>query len=431
VWDVASSARLLSLPLNSTFVHSVIFSPDGKRLAAAGLGGQAIVWDANKGTQLLTLSGPSGTVYEVTFSPDGKYVATANANGTAVIWDGASGAPLDTLIGHTNRVQSVSFSPDGEYLLTTSADATAKIWEVKAGKELLTLAGHTDLVWRGTYSPDGALVATASFDKTTRVWDAYSGQELLVLPGHSNWVRGVAFSPNGKHLVSCSEDNTIRMYALDTKELIALAQSRLSRCLTHQERGMYLRVGQLQSFANAADLLLEGNKAARMGNFDGALAKIHEAMKLDPLISAEVTVRARKAAAHGAVLQGEWLVRQDSVIEAIAAYRRAQELDSTQISPDSWNALCWWGSLFGHASEVMFACQKAVELAPANGGIRDSRGLARALTGDSPGAIKDFKAYLDWDWDRTRKLKRERWIQVLRTGGNPFSKRALEELRRE
>jgi WD40 repeat protein len=432
VWDVASSARLLSLPLNSTFVHSVIFSPDGKRLAAAGLGGQAIVWDANKGTQLLTLSGPSGTVYEVTFSPDGKYVATANANGTAVIWDGASGAPLDTLIGHTNRVQSVSFSPDGEYLLTTSADATAKIWEVKAGKELLTLAGHTDLVWRGTYSPDGALVATASFDKTTRIWDARSGQELLVLPGHSNWVKGLAFSPNGKHLVSCSEDNTIRMYTLDVKELISLALSRLSRSLTVQERNKkYLHEEGLESIVEAVDLLVRGKNAARDGNFNGAIEKIREATKLDPLIDVDPAVEARRLAARSLVSRGEWLVRQDSVIEGIAAYRRAQELDSTQISPESWNALCWWGSLLGHATEVMFACQKAVELAPANGGIRDSRGLARALTGDSPGAIEDFSAYLRWDFDKERLSRRQRWIKTLKAGGNPFMARELEQLRHE
>ena len=38
----------------------------------------------------------------------------------------------------------------------------------------------------------------------------------------------------------------------------------------------------------------------------------------------------------------------------------------------------------------MAACEQAVELEPDHGGYRDSHGLARALTGDYPGAIVDF-----------------------------------------
>lgn len=43
---------------------------------------------------------------------------------------------------------------------------------------------------------------------------------------------------------------------------------------------------------------------------------------------------------------------------------------------------------------VMFACEKAVKLAPDNGIFRESRGLARALTGDYKGATPDFEAYI-------------------------------------
>jgi Flp pilus assembly protein TadD len=38
----------------------------------------------------------------------------------------------------------------------------------------------------------------------------------------------------------------------------------------------------------------------------------------------------------------------------------------------------------------MSACEKAVALAPKNGEFRDSRGIARALTGNKQGAIEDF-----------------------------------------
>ena len=42
-------------------------------------------------------------------------------------------------------------------------------------------------------------------------------------------------------------------------------------------------------------------------------------------------------------------------------------------------ALCWFGSLSGFATDVLAACERAVALAPEDGGIRDSRGCGPRL----------------------------------------------------
>ncbi|MFB2836605.1 hypothetical protein [Floridanema evergladense] len=68
-------------------------------------------------------------------------------------------------------------------------------------------------------------------------------------------------------------------------------------------------------------------------------------------------------------------------------------LDS-QVSDVDWNSLCWLGYLQRYASDVMFAGEKAVELEPNEGDWRDSRGLARALTGDVKDAIEDFQIFI-------------------------------------
>jgi len=87
--------------------------------------------------------------------------------------------------------------------------------------------------------------------------------------------------------------------------------------------------------------------------------------------------------------------------------------------------------LWGYAAEVMNACEQAVALAPEDGDIRDSRGLARVLTGDIEGAIEDFQAFVDWTDDEEAKSQRQRWIEALRAGGeNPFTPELLEELRK-
>jgi hypothetical protein len=52
----------------------------------------------------------------------------------------------------------------------------------------------------------------------------------------------VAYSPDGARLVATSRDATARVYAATIDDLVALAQSRLTRTLTEQECQQYLHV---------------------------------------------------------------------------------------------------------------------------------------------------------------------------------------------
>jgi hypothetical protein len=77
-----------------------------------------------------------------------------------------------------------------------------------------------------------------------------------------------------------------------------------------------------------------------------------------------------------------------------------------------------------------------VALAPSDGNAHDSRGLARALTGDPTGAIDDFAAYIAWqkqqdEPDTSAIAQREQWIAGLRAGREPFDKATLEQMREQ
>jgi hypothetical protein len=69
-----------------------------------------------------------------------------------------------------------------------------------------------------------------------------------------------------------------------------------------------------------------------------------------------------------------------------------------------------------------------VALAPDAGEIRDSRGIARALTGNTKGAIEDFQAFVTWTKDKKDKLQRQRWVNALRAGQNPFTPEEIKSL---
>ena len=138
-------------------------------------------------------------------------------------------------------VSGVAYSPDGKRIVTASYDKTVKVWDAESGKELLILRGHSAEIYGVAFSPDGKRIVTASGDQTTRVWDAESGKELLILRGHSAEIYGVAFSPDGKRIATVSEDETIQVYAVDLRDLLSLARSRVTRNFTAEECQRYFQ----------------------------------------------------------------------------------------------------------------------------------------------------------------------------------------------
>ncbi len=194
-----------------------------------------------------------------------------------------------------------------------------------------------------------------------------------------------------------------------------------------------LRPGIADTALSLMRLLLDrpslGNCLAQMLGGAAERAEGDERTRLLTAIHEAVSTLADSGHAEALVVVGQALVLQDMVPEALAAYAEAQALDSLTISAASWNALCWFGSLWGHAAEVLAACERAVALAPEHGGIADSRGLARALTGDVAGAIADFQTFVAWVTDEQLRTQRLGWIEALRAGQNPFTDEVLVQLR--
>ncbi len=157
------------------------------------------------------------------------------------------------------------------------------------------------------------------------------------------------------------------------------------------------------------------------GDYQQAIADLTKTIELDPKDAATYYNR------------GTAYYNQDDYQQAIADLTKAIELDPQ--NADSWNGLCWTGSLAGLATQVMDACDQAVELTPDDGVIRHNRGLARALTGDYQGSIEDFKFFIEWSKQNglyeQHGRKREAWITELEAGRNPFDEATLEELRKE
>jgi hypothetical protein len=116
---------------------------------------------------------------------------------------------------------------------------------------------------------------------------------------------------------------------------------------------------------------------------------------------------------------------------------KAEELNPAAAVPAVyWNNLCWFGTLSGHARQLVDAGERAVRLAPTDATVRDTRGVSRALSGNLAGAVADFR-FLVRDASIRNQLskpafeQRQKWLDELSNGRNPFSKQVLQQLRDE
>ena len=94
-----------------------------------------------------------------------------------------------------------------------------------------------------------------------------------------------------------------------------------------------------------------------------------------------------------------------------------------------WFPLCWYGTLWDRAADVLSPCDELVSLTPDAAAARRARGMARAITGDYPGAVEDFEAALRGRMDVGSARTVRDWIGELRAGRNPVTARVLESLR--
>ncbi|MET0527439.1 MAG: WD40 repeat domain-containing protein, partial [Microvirga sp.] len=265
LWEVASGRELARLDTNEV-VGRAAFSPDGRRVATASLGGRSVVvWDVASRGEVAQLKSREGLL-QLQFSPKGDVLAAGLARGTAQLWDAASGAELGViktsarlpqvvfspagglvlaatnenaalllkrdgtelkvLIGHQSRISAADFSPDGQLVATASLDRTARIWSVKDGTTVATLKGHTDELTVTSFSQDGQFLLTASRDGTVRIWNVPDGTEKAVLRGHSGDVSSAQFSPGGQYVVTASsEDRTVRLWAVQSGREVAVLAS--------------------------------------------------------------------------------------------------------------------------------------------------------------------------------------------------------------
>ncbi|KAG9089697.1 hypothetical protein FS749_001135, partial [Ceratobasidium sp. UAMH 11750] len=226
VWDVKTGKEVLKLQSGARSVStvSVVFSPEGRRIAASS-DNTVRVWDVHTGQELFKpMKGHSDSVESVAFSSDGRRIVSSSKDHTVRAWDAQTGSPLHEPLFAHSPLTSVALTSDGRYIASGSKAGTVHIWDARTRVAFHEpLRGHSQSITSIAFSSDGRRIASGSADYTVRVWDVQTGKELFKpLQGHTGPVTSVAFSSDGRRIISSSEDKTVRIW--DVQEGPALLQ---------------------------------------------------------------------------------------------------------------------------------------------------------------------------------------------------------------
>jgi WD40 repeat protein len=217
------------------------------------VGTPARVWDTATGEVVFTAPRTADCGQAVAFDPDGRYLAvqTSITDGPNVhVWDLETGEAVFEAHHEPQWLGGLAFSPDGGLLLTAGSDGTGRLWEIATGEPVRTLKGHTGPVEDAAFDRVGERIVTGGADGTVRVWDAATGEQQLVLRCQDGWVEHVAFDPTRDWIHArcqtlttehawASVRSSVQAWTLDLEELVAIAESRVTRTLNEEECTAY------------------------------------------------------------------------------------------------------------------------------------------------------------------------------------------------
>jgi serine/threonine protein kinase/WD40 repeat protein/tetratricopeptide (TPR) repeat protein len=324
-------------------------SPDG-RVVVVGSGRQAHVCHSDRPDPLIRLE--HDDVRSVALSPDGNWVATGShgASLETKVWDASTGRLVRSLPG--GGLNQVGFSPDGQWLVTTGTGV--RLWKVPCWEEGPHVGG---IVF--AFSADSKVLAVASRSGSVRLLDPATGGEFARLEDpEQDGAFWLEFSPDGTRLVVNGEAQALHVW-----DLRAIGQQLAQRNLPWKlplppaneqpptapkrlpgDAPVPLQVTLDRSVLAMTDLAGRASAQARQAHWDTALWLYSLAIELDP----------KNAAAHNGL-----------------AWLRATCPDARYLDP----------------AQAVRLAEKAVALAPQDGNIWNTLGVAHYRSGAWPAAI--------------------------------------------
>jgi WD40 repeat protein len=208
----------------------VAISPDGSRIASAGIDPTIRVWDARTGRVIKTIS-ETTAVFDLAFSPDGRYLAAAGTDESDAeplvlkIWNTETWQPAFRPLRRPRAIFAVVFSPTNDHWLALGLeDGTVELVEFQTSRVLRVIGQHGwEIRMRGlAFCPDGKRLASLDNGGNLSVWEVTpkekgsKGDPLFTLRNSEAPLFSVAYSLDGNTMVTGTNDGELSLWEADT-----------------------------------------------------------------------------------------------------------------------------------------------------------------------------------------------------------------------
>lgn len=198
IWRAADGALLKELEGHGSHVYNLAFHPNGLHLVSGELKGilkqwEIATWQLVRDYDASPLhkydSGfraDCGGIRGLAFSPDGRYLAAGGigevtnafagvGRPTVLVFDWVTGQRIHMLLpkgGFQGTVWALEFQPQGAFLVGAGGGGSGGMWfwDVETGAALLDVA-LPSVAYDLSFHPDGLRMALACYDSTIKIYD--------------------------------------------------------------------------------------------------------------------------------------------------------------------------------------------------------------------------------------------------------------------